>query len=182
MSLKCGPAETSGKPSRSTRTICSVIHTVIRATSSDPTGSYPPEKSNRHALNSFWWHATLRPPPGERTWLSVGARCPTFGMHTNRDDPSSSRLLVFSVTPSRPACVAVESRPMPKKKRAGPSAKVLAVLRSSPNLEPCPKFRRVDIKKFFAHLRDDRCEVCLAFIRQLNHESNLICMLAGSKN
>jgi hypothetical protein len=71
---------------------------------------------------------------------------------------------------------------MPKKKRAGPSAEVLAVLRSSPNLEPCPKFRRVDIKKFFAHLRDDRCEVCLAFIRQLNHESNLICMLAGSKN
>ena len=71
---------------------------------------------------------------------------------------------------------------MPKKKRAGLSPEVLAVLRSSPNLEPCPKFRRVRIDKFFAHLRDDKCKVCLAFIRQLEHESNMIRSLARSKN
>ena len=71
---------------------------------------------------------------------------------------------------------------MPNKKRAGLSPEVLAVLRSSPNLEPCQKFRRVSIRKFFAHLRDDRCEVCLAFIRQLEHESNMIRLLARSKN
>jgi len=71
---------------------------------------------------------------------------------------------------------------MPEKKQAGLSLEVLAVLRSSPNLEPCPKFRRVRIDKFFAHLRNDKCKVCLAFIRQLNHESNMIRLLAKSKN
>src|SRR6516164_2386437 len=50
---KCVPPGTSGKPSPSTRTIWSAIRTVIRATSSDLTGSFPPEKSNRHALNSL---------------------------------------------------------------------------------------------------------------------------------
>ena len=69
-----------------------------------------------------------------------------------------------------------------RKKQAGLSPEVLAVLRSSPNLEPCPKFRRVSIDKFFAHLKNDKCKVCLAFIRQLNHESNMIRLLARSKN
>ena len=69
-----------------------------------------------------------------------------------------------------------------RKKQAGLSPEVLAVLRSSPNLEPCPKFRRVRIDKFFAHLKHDKCKVCLAFVRQLEHESNMIRLLARSKN
>jgi len=71
---------------------------------------------------------------------------------------------------------------MRKKKQAGLSPEVLAVLRSSPNLEPCRKFQRVRIDKFFAHLKNDKCKVCLAFIRQLDHESNMIRLLARSKN
>jgi len=71
---------------------------------------------------------------------------------------------------------------MPEKKQAGLPHEGWAVLRSSANLEPCQKFRRVKIDKFFAHLKNDKCKVCLAFIRQLDHESNMIRLLARSKN
>lgn len=71
---------------------------------------------------------------------------------------------------------------MGRQKRDLLSPEVLAVLRSSPNLEPCPKFRRVRIDKFFAHVKNDKCKVCLAFLRQLEHESNMIRLLAKSKN
>jgi peptide-methionine (S)-S-oxide reductase len=47
------PAGDFWEPSPSTKTIWSAIRTVIRATSSDPTGSFPPEKSNRRVLNSL---------------------------------------------------------------------------------------------------------------------------------
>jgi hypothetical protein len=71
---------------------------------------------------------------------------------------------------------------MGKKKRDLLSPEVLAVLRSSPNLEPCRKFRHVGIDQLFAHLRNDKCEVCLAFFRELDRESEMICLLARSKN
>jgi hypothetical protein len=71
---------------------------------------------------------------------------------------------------------------MRRQKRDLLSPEVLAVVRSSPNLEPCPKFRRVRVDKFFAHVKNDKCRVCLAFLRQLEHESNMIRLLAKSKN
>jgi hypothetical protein len=71
---------------------------------------------------------------------------------------------------------------MPKKKRDLLSPEVLAVLRSSPKLEPCRRARRLTIEKFFAHLRNDQCEVCLAFFRELDRESEMICMRAESKD
>jgi hypothetical protein len=71
---------------------------------------------------------------------------------------------------------------MPTKKQAGLPPEVLAVLRSSSILEPCENFRRVSIDKFFARLKDDKCKACLAFLRQLELESNTIRLLARSKN
>jgi len=39
-----------------------------------------------------------------------------------------------------------------KKQKHGLPEEVLAVLRSSPNLKPCRKFCKVDIRKFMEHL------------------------------
>jgi len=71
---------------------------------------------------------------------------------------------------------------MPKKKRDLLSPEVRAVLRSSPILEPCLKGGRLPIEEFFEHLKNDKCELCLAFFRELQRESDMIDLLTGSKN
>src|ERR1700730_19136013 len=40
---------------------------------------------------------------------------------------------------------------------------VLAVLRISPNVNPCLKFRRVDIVRFVEHINEGKCRQCLTF-------------------
>ena len=72
---------------------------------------------------------------------------------------------------------------MPRKKpNCGLPEEVLAVLRSSPNLEPCRKFRKVNAAKFVEHLNEGRCEQCLAFFRMLNKEQRMMAFLRESRN
>jgi hypothetical protein len=69
-----------------------------------------------------------------------------------------------------------------KKRRDGLSKEVLAVLRCSPNLKPCRKFRKADIFKFVEHLNEGKCEECLAFFRQLDRESEMMQFLREARN
>jgi len=69
-----------------------------------------------------------------------------------------------------------------KKRHDGLSPEVLAVLRSSPNLNPCRKFRKVNIRKFMQHLNEGKCEQCLAFFRQLDKESEMMQFLRETRN
>src|SRR6266404_1557999 len=69
-----------------------------------------------------------------------------------------------------------------KKRHSGLSPEVLAVLRTSPNLEPCRKFRRVNAARFVEHLNEGKCEQCLAFFRQLDKESEMIQFLRETRN
>jgi len=53
---------------------------------------------------------------------------------------------------------------MPHKKRNhGLPEEAVVVLRGSPNLEPCRKFRKVSAARFVAHLNEGKCERCSAF-------------------
>jgi len=73
---------------------------------------------------------------------------------------------------------------MPRKKKPPFQfpPEIVAILRRSPNLTLCPKFRRAGIDKVFAHIRNDKCERCLAVWRQLDEESKLIAFLMRSRN
>jgi hypothetical protein len=71
---------------------------------------------------------------------------------------------------------------MRKKRHDVLSKEVLAVLRSSPNLKPCRKFRKGDISKFVGHLNEGKCEQCLAFFRQLDKESEMMQFLRATRN
>ena len=71
---------------------------------------------------------------------------------------------------------------MRKRRNHGLPEEVLAVLRSSPNLNPCRKFRNVDIFKFVEHLNEGKCEQCLAFFRMLDKESEMMKFLCESRN
>ncbi len=68
------------------------------------------------------------------------------------------------------------------KRNHGLTKEVLAVLRSSPNLKPCRKFRKADIFKFVEHLNEGKCEQCLAFIRQLDKEQQMMNFLLGTEH
>ena len=72
---------------------------------------------------------------------------------------------------------------MPRKKRNhGLTEEQLAVLRSSPNLKPCKKFRNADIFKFMEHLNEGKCEQCLAFFCQRDKELRMMKLLRESRN
>ncbi len=72
---------------------------------------------------------------------------------------------------------------MPRKQRSkGLSEEVLAVLRISPNLKPCRKFRKADIWRFMEHLKEGKCEQCLAFFRMLDEESRMMKFLRENRN
>jgi hypothetical protein len=55
---------------------------------------------------------------------------------------------------------------------------IRAIWHAAPNLTLCPKFRRASMEKLLAHIKNDKCERCLAVYQQLNKESDLICFLA----
>ena len=59
---------------------------------------------------------------------------------------------------------------------------IRAIWRTAPNLTPCPRFRRVSTDKFFAHLKKERCERCLAVWQQSEKESELIAFLMRNRN
>jgi hypothetical protein len=46
--------------------------------------------------------------------------------------------------------------------------KKCSVLRISPNLKPCKKFRKADIFKFVEHLKEGKCAECIEFFRMLS--------------
>lgn len=69
-----------------------------------------------------------------------------------------------------------------KKPKADLSPEVRAALGSSPDLEPCPKFRRARTVKFIEHVNEGNCEQCLAFLRHAERELEMMRFLAGSKN
>jgi hypothetical protein len=69
-----------------------------------------------------------------------------------------------------------------KKRHDGLSQEVLAVLRCSPNLKPCQKFRKADIFKFVDHLNEGKCEQCLVFFRMLDKESEMMQFLRETRN
>ena len=59
---------------------------------------------------------------------------------------------------------------------------IRAIWRTAPNLTLCPKFRRASADKVLEHIKQDRCERCLAVVRQLQHEMNLIIYLTNGRN
>ena len=71
---------------------------------------------------------------------------------------------------------------MRKKITAVLMTQVLAVLRNAPKLEPCRKFRRANVAEFMQHLANDRCEICLAYFREMDRISEMICVLERSNN
>lgn len=71
---------------------------------------------------------------------------------------------------------------MRHKKANNPIPEISAVLRASPSLEPCPKFRKARLARFLAHLNEGKCEKCLAFVRQAEKELEMMRFLKGSRN
>jgi hypothetical protein len=51
--------------------------------------------------------------------------------------------------------------------KSGLAPELRAVMRASPGLEPCREFRKARIDRFAAHIREGKCEQCIAFVRQL---------------
>jgi len=58
----------------------------------------------------------------------------------------------------------------------------LAVLRSSLNLKPRSKFRKVNAAKFVEHLNEGKCEQCVAFFRTLDKEQQMMQFLRENRN
>jgi hypothetical protein len=72
---------------------------------------------------------------------------------------------------------------MPRKKlKCELPDEVLAVLRISPDLQPCQKFRRANIYQFAEHLNEGKCEQCLTLSRQWEKELRMIKFLRDRRN
>ena len=56
---------------------------------------------------------------------------------------------------------------------------VLAVLECSPNLMPCKRFRHANIYRFADHMKNDKCQQCIAFFGQADTELKTIRLLAA---
>ena len=53
------------------------------------------------------------------------------------------------------------------------------VLKCSPSLVPCKKFYRANIFRMADHLKEGKCEQCLAFYRQADKELRTIQLLSA---
>jgi len=72
---------------------------------------------------------------------------------------------------------------MPRKKSKDELPdEVLAVLRISPDLKPCPKFRKANVEQFAEQLNEGKCEQCLALSRQWEKELGMMKFLRDSRN
>jgi len=69
-----------------------------------------------------------------------------------------------------------------KEPNYGLTEEQLAILRSSPNLKPCRKFRKADIFKFVEHLKEGKCEQCMEFFRMLDRDLELMKFLRDNRN
>jgi hypothetical protein len=59
---------------------------------------------------------------------------------------------------------------------------IQAIWHAAPNLTFCPKFRRAGADKVLEHIKKDKCERCLAVLRRLQKEMDLITFLRSSRN
>lgn len=59
---------------------------------------------------------------------------------------------------------------------------VRAIWHAAPNLTLCPKFRHVGADEVLEHIKRDKCERCLAVLRQLQKEMDLIIYLTSGRN
>jgi hypothetical protein len=62
------------------------------------------------------------------------------------------------------------------------SPAIRAIWHTAPTLTLCPKFRKASADKVFEHIKQDRCERCLAVVRQLQKEMDLISFLMSGRN
>jgi hypothetical protein len=58
---------------------------------------------------------------------------------------------------------------------------VIAVLECSPNLEPCEEFLHADIYAFVEHLKERKCQQCIAFFLQADKELKTMKLLTDFK-
>jgi hypothetical protein len=72
-------------------------------------------------------------------------------------------------------------RRMPRKKPDLPE-EVLAVLRVSPDLQPCSRFRKADVRQFAAHVNEGKCRLCLTVFRQWEMELRMMRFLRENRN
>ena len=66
-----------------------------------------------------------------------------------------------------------------KKPQSELPEEIRIVLECSPNLVPCKKFRHANIYRFADHMKNDRCQQCLAFFRQSVKELKTMKLLAA---
>jgi hypothetical protein len=59
---------------------------------------------------------------------------------------------------------------------------IQAIWQAAPNLTFCPKFRRASADKVLEHIKQDKCERCVAAYWQLDKESSLISYLRSVRN
>ena len=59
---------------------------------------------------------------------------------------------------------------------------VLAIMETFPHVEPRSQFREADIGRFVKHIREDKCEQCLAVYRQTDKELKTIKLLWEFRN
>jgi hypothetical protein len=69
-----------------------------------------------------------------------------------------------------------------RKRKSELPPEVLAVLRISPDLQPCRKFRRADIYQFAEHLNEGKFEQCLTLSRQWEKELGMMRFLRENRN
>jgi hypothetical protein len=69
-----------------------------------------------------------------------------------------------------------------KKPCSGLPWEVLAVLECSPNLVLCKKFYHANTYRMADHLKEGKCEQCLAFYRQTEKELKTMRLLAVWRN
>ena len=58
---------------------------------------------------------------------------------------------------------------------------VRAVVEDSPKLECCEEFRDAGMFAFVKHLKERRCEQCMACLRQMDGELRTMALLAETK-
>jgi hypothetical protein len=66
-----------------------------------------------------------------------------------------------------------------KKQQWELSEEVRIVIECSPNLMPCKKFLHANIYRFADHMKNDKCQRCIAWFRQADKELNTISLLAA---
>jgi hypothetical protein len=78
----------------------------------------------------------------------------------------------------------MKSQPSRRKKKPDFEfpAEIRAIWHAAPNLTLCPKYRRASADKVFEHIKQDKCERCLAVYRQLAKEADMIAFLMSGRN